>query len=484
MSVFVPIVLFGWIPVVLALFALMPPRWAFITAYLGAWMFLPMATYPIAGLPDYGKVTATNYAVLLATILFQSRRLLAVRFRWYDIPMVIYCACPFVTAMSNGLSVHDGLSMAILSTMIWGFPYFLARVYFDDWAGLKVLVLALLVAGAIYTPMCIWEIRMSPNLHSSLYGYHQHSFHQARRGSFWRPTVFMQHGLAVAMFMASAALAGLWLWWTKMTAKVGGLPMKWTVPAITATVIVSQSHLATLLMMLGIGVMALLRTSAGKLIMAALLLIPPVYMLSRTVGGWDGQLMLDVAEAMSKDRARSLEVRILSENALTTKALERPLFGWGAFGRYQVAGAVPDGMWVVTLGKFGLVGLLSFTSVLLLPPLLMLGWPRRAWREAALAPAVILALLLLLHMIDNLMNAMVNPLYMVFAGALGPVVATAKHAARKPAPAPGRIAAPHAPGRKLPVRPRAVAPLTARRVQPPLPPAIPPGLASHQDTPL
>ena len=47
--------MFGWIPAVLALFALFPPRRAVIISFLIAWLFLPMASFKLGGLPDYAR---------------------------------------------------------------------------------------------------------------------------------------------------------------------------------------------------------------------------------------------------------------------------------------------------------------------------------------------------------------------------------------------------------------------------------------------
>ena len=46
MNLLVPVTLFGWIPVAIALFLLLPPRRAVIVAFLLAWLFLPLETTP------------------------------------------------------------------------------------------------------------------------------------------------------------------------------------------------------------------------------------------------------------------------------------------------------------------------------------------------------------------------------------------------------------------------------------------------------
>ena len=51
MTILVPIALFGWIPVVLMIFSLLPPRRAVIAAFISAWLFLPMAGYSDSGVP-------------------------------------------------------------------------------------------------------------------------------------------------------------------------------------------------------------------------------------------------------------------------------------------------------------------------------------------------------------------------------------------------------------------------------------------------
>jgi hypothetical protein len=66
----VPIFLFSWPVVVLALFAWLPPRRAAIAAFLVGWLFLPISSFKLPGLPEYSKIFATNASVLLAILVF------------------------------------------------------------------------------------------------------------------------------------------------------------------------------------------------------------------------------------------------------------------------------------------------------------------------------------------------------------------------------------------------------------------------------
>ena len=67
-------------------------------------------------------------------------------------------------------------------------------------------------AALIYAPLCLLELRLSPQLHRWVYGYHQHDFVQTMRDGGYRPMVFMEHGLMVSFWMAAAALTAFWLW--------------------------------------------------------------------------------------------------------------------------------------------------------------------------------------------------------------------------------------------------------------------------------
>src|SRR5689334_22683904 len=100
----------AWVPVVLLLFSILPRHRAAAAAFVTGWLFLPVVTYPIAGLPDYSKITATCAAPLLAICIFDFRRLLRLRPYWADVPILIFCLCPFASALRNGLGIHEGLS--------------------------------------------------------------------------------------------------------------------------------------------------------------------------------------------------------------------------------------------------------------------------------------------------------------------------------------------------------------------------------------
>jgi hypothetical protein len=130
-------------------------------------------------------------------------------------------------------------------------------------------------------------------------------------------------------------------------------------------------------------------------------------------------------EAIDADRAQSVEFRIRNENLLLEKAQERPWLGWGRWGRARVFDdsgrdvTITDSLWVITLGTFGFLGLLAQWLSLAMPTVAFLWlFPARLWGDPRLAMAAVLAVALMVWIVDNLLNAMVTPIFPVIAGAL------------------------------------------------------------------
>ena len=104
------------------------------------------------------------------------------------------------------------------------------------------------------------------------------------------------------------------------------------------------------------------------------------------------------------------------------KALDRPLFGWGAWGRSRVfdsdSGAditISDGHWVGVLGVGGWVRYL-FEFGLLCVPLILLFLRCRQYDIGM--ESAILALVLAANLIDLIPNSGLTPLTWIIAGAL------------------------------------------------------------------
>ena len=401
MRLYGTIALYGYIPFALLLFALMRNRrHAVIAAYLIALQFLPMDSIKLPIL-ELSKVSACSVGVTLGILLFDFRRILTFRPRWYDIPMLAWCICPYITSIQNDLGAYDGASSMATQTLVWGVPYFVGRIYFTDLPALRELSIGIFIGAYVYIPFCLYEMKMSPQLHRMVYGHFQMDFSMSARMGGWRPMVFMQGGIALGMWMCMASMIGVWLWATKSVRQICGVPMGLLVIFLVIVSVLCRALSGVLFMMVGLSVLFWIQWLRNALPLYLLVFLAPIYMYVRASGAWDGQNLIDMAKhSFGEERAQSLETRILAENTLTAKAMDPsehdPWYGFGKWSpyltyapwrvghmvekvnpdtkeiyRYFKDDCPTDGMWVITLGTFGLLGLISATVTILLPVLLL-----------------------------------------------------------------------------------------------------------------
>lgn len=438
MTPFVPLMMFGWIPLVIALFKRMKPHHAVIAGFLLAWMFLPQYEYPLPGLPNYSKISAACYGILLASAIFNPSVFSEFKPSILDLPMGLWCFSSFASSVSNGLGAWDGGSAMLGKISMWGIPYFIGRLYFNRPEPLRDLVVGIFIGGLLYLPFTMYEVIMSPRLHKIIYGWHPHDFGQAKRGGGYRPVVFMQHGLMTAMWMTNAALSGLWLLYTGYLK--GLVPEKWkkvaplVVFGLLVGTIACKSTGALGLLFVGFGMLVFSRTTKKSTALMVLLLLPVPYVTLRGSGLWDGQRFIEaVARIASEERTGSLAFRLDNENILSEKAMIRPICGWGGWKRSFVLDenglpvSVPDGLWILALGQNGILGLASLLGAMMVPQLLFFRRiPPSTWRDPAWGMLLVLPVIIGLYMVDNLFNNMFNPVVLLAAGGLTGLTVTAQ----------------------------------------------------------
>jgi hypothetical protein len=444
MSVVVPFALFGWPAVVLLLFYLMRPRRAVIASVILAWLLLPVAGFKFSpGIPAYNKIVATCLGALLGIAIFDFRRLLSFRPRWVDLPMAVWCLSPFAASLSNDLGAYDGLSAMFGHVMGWGLPYLFGRIYFSNLIGIAELAVGIFMGGLLYVPLCLLEIRLSPQLHSWVYGFYQHDFSQTIRFGGWRPTVFMDHGLMVGMWMSMASLVGSWLWISGTLRSLFRVPLPWLCVPLLATTVLCKSFGALVLLLMGLVLMLGTRLGSIRIFVIALALLAPIYCAVRIPGLWSAGALTEASATVSNERAGSLKFRLDNEDILVAKAMKQPVFGWGAWGRGRVYDSegrdisVTDGLWIIELGNHGFVGLTAMLSVFMVALVgLIRAVPGEYWRHRLAAPAVALCVMVLLYELDCIFNALNNPIYTMGVGALACLrIGAVKRLVRAAAPA-------------------------------------------------
>ena len=127
---------------------------------------------------------------------------------------------------------------------------------------------------------------------------------------------------------------------------------------------------------------------------------------------------------MGPDRAQSLAFRLSNEEMLIRKTMERPLFGWGGWGRgkvYDEEGkdiTITDSLWIITFNNYGFWGTFWLYFALVLPSFLFLHRKIQEQGFVSSAPIAVLCIGSLLYVLDTLLNNMPNPIYMIMAGAV------------------------------------------------------------------
>lgn len=429
MTILVPLVLFSWIFVSIILFFKLKPHRAVLVSIIGGILFLPVAEYNFPGLPAFTKNSVVAIGLVLGGWLSGHRR--SANFHWsrYDIPILIWSICPIATSLANGLGWYDGLSGAWSNISTWGIPYIAGRIYFDSMSELHDLCLALLIGGLIYLPLCLYEIRMSPQLSNILYGFFPSDFVEHIRYGKFRPIVFMQHGLMVSLWMAATTTVAFWFWRSKEIRHIKGLPMVFVVIALAITTILCKSANGWTALILGCGSYYIYRSVKSPWPFRLILLFVPCYMLLRVLGGVSGTEIESMANYIfDAERVDSLAVRLYQEDIFIERTLGQPLLGWGGWGRGwpvdpntgTTIGSAIDALWLIIFNQRGILGLVSFYAQMSLAPWLVL---KSSLKDSFLTPfqmlvPVILSIIVILFLIDCLVNGMVNSIYFLISGAL------------------------------------------------------------------
>ena len=422
-------------PVISALiFRHLPPGRAIIACVLVAYLFLPPppAGFDFPLLPPLTKETIPNLVIILAClILYRGQIKLLPDTLTGKILVLVFVCSPMATVLTNGEPVFFGpLGLPALllregfSTMIQQFmlisPLLLARNFLRTADDQRDILKAIFVGGMVYSVLMLIEVRLSPQLNLWIYGYFQHNFDQMIRFGGFRPIVFLYHGLWVSFFAMTAAVAAIALARGTISRVALGF---WAAACYLLVVLVLSKSLGAIIYGLVLIPMVAVLSARMQIRVAALLaftaLAYPVFKGADLV---PQEVMLQQAEQIDQDRANSLRFRFQQETILLDRADEKPLFGWGLWGRNHIWDGVTsqiltvtDGRWIILIGVLGWVGFLAEFGILALPIILI--WRKTGQGEMSpwIGP---MCLMLGINLIDLIPNATLTPLTWLLAGAI------------------------------------------------------------------
>jgi hypothetical protein len=478
-NAFAILMLLAWMPLSVVAFRLLPPARACALCIVGGVLLLPAVGHlRLPGLAAFSKETIPPLWALVGLLLAHPRHVLRhPPLRGVEGLFFLVLLGALGTGLTNadglrfgsriipGVGLYETLHVVQYDVLTLVLPFYIGRLCYRGTGTVRELLLALVVGLLLYAPLILWESRMSPHLHAWIYGAAPIvDFNQTMRGGGWRPNVFFSHGLALAVFVATAVIAATPF--AKYRWPIHGWRYSRLAYGTTlALLVLCRSAGGFVYGAAGTALGWLGRSNALLRAASAVALLAVAYPFLRTWGLFPDGLLVGISERLAGwERAASLEFRFENETALMSRAMERPFFGWGPFGRAIVYDldtgdelAVRDGAWIILLGERGLVGFAGIFGPLLLPVLAAAARLRYRAESAERRFGATLAFIVAVAAVDLLPNGLFNFLPFFLAGALAGFNAGLAH--RTEAAATGRWSAGAAPRRPSPTR-RAPAPAT------------------------
>jgi hypothetical protein len=401
-------------------------------------LFLPeRVAIDLPGLPSIGKGECVVLLALLGALASGPRRLfIPFRELRVEVIFVLVSICCFLTALTNGDVLHygpitkpsmglkDGLSMSVSYLLNYGLPFYLAHALIRRPRDLSDLIKLVAAAGVLYSLFALVEMRMSPQWHKWIYGYHQFPIRHSYRFGGYRPAVFMPNGLSVSILIAAAGIAARSLGKAKL--RMFFVPVKSGMVSnyLLVILILCRSVGAGLLGLTFHAAVAGLRRRTLARVLTVLAVIVMIYPLTRVTGVFPSRSVVSLATLISEERADSLEFRFRHEDRIVEKARQRFLFGWGRHARgrvYDERGrniSITDSQWILWLSGRGVFTMCLLFAALYLPVLLAI---RRLPQIRSVSSQILLlgtAAIILLYSIDMLVNAAFVKFPYFLAGAL------------------------------------------------------------------
>ena len=435
------IALLVWPVVAMVIFTALGRERGLIWSTIVGYLFLPDGfELDLPALPSYAKFQAVTVGGLLGAFITRPKPTLhgatakappaasdpvVKNFVWGA--LILLLLGPFFTMLTNGepyiigTTVRPATGLGDVRGHLAVMAFFLAMFFLgqnilNTEAAHKELFRVMVLVGLAYSLLVLFELRMSPQLNRMVYGYFPHHWIQHLRGGGFRPIVFLDHGLSVGFFLTTAVLAGGAL--IRFCAKeerafyIVATIWLFVVLAISRNLGAFALALLFLPMVLGLTVRVQARIAA---IVAILFLVNP---LARHVYV---DPILAGAKMVSEARWQSLDFRFHHEEALLSRAEEKPAFGWGPRSRWRVHDetgqdvTVSDGTWIITFGKWGWAGYLGFFGLLSVPVLLLRRFSRR---QPLTTLATGFSIIIAVNLIYLIPNSTLSPITWLMAGGL------------------------------------------------------------------
>lgn len=425
--------LLSWPIIVFFLSAKLGAKRAAAWTVLGALLFLPTSgSFRIAaGIPVLDKISVTFLGLILLTFSYK-RTCLGIRSRLATIFFIGLTISPFLTAITNqdvtisggsiiaGLDWYEGIS-ATANQFFFIYSFLFARKYFTQNNDILLIMKVNVVGGLIYILPAALEIILSPFISRILYGIDTFIYVTDARYGGYRPIVLLGNGLNCSFFFAVACISSIVLYRIDARTSVASKAKSTVLFVMLGACKAAASFLYGCL---GLLLMSTLRSRSISTAAAIIALIAFFYPILRSNDLFPVQKATNIVSEFDVERAGSIRTRFEQEDALLQRASERPLFGWGRFGRNRVFDqggtdvTLSDGRWIIILGQYGYFGFIAEFGLILTVILRARAKIRSISDEAYTLPSAGLSLILSVILLDQLPNASISPWAYFICGSL------------------------------------------------------------------
>jgi hypothetical protein len=403
-------------------------------------LFLPeQVNFKLPLLPEFNKYRVENFALLFCVL---SRPQLPKVERWWYLVVAASFIGSYFTFRTNtetitsgivtmqGLNFKDGMYLA-LSDLTYGLlAAYIGMRCFHAERDVMYWVRCTAGVGLIYAALILFEVRMSPQLHTWIYGHPAFDdFGQSMRWGGYRPVVFMTHGLATSLFeLAPLMMAAVLTRFNMRIWKLSGRQAMWL---LFVTVLLCKSTGTWIYLAFAMPMARYASAKAMHRLAVIFAVIICLYPWMRATKVFPVEWLLDVAASISVERMESLKFRFDNEDVLLAHSMKKMWFGWSTsygrnmlFDEYGKLATTTDGGWLIALGNGGLVGLTTYLSVPVISILLTAKRSKRIRDPKLKIMVATLNLYLSIMWVDILPNGTFTLLPFFLGGALCSITRT------------------------------------------------------------
>ena len=346
---------------------------------VGGYMFLPAATVidpPL--LPALGKDQIAGISALIGCLFVKRINVYYLgRTSLQKFLILFLTVIPLINVFFNtepvfdgekfnpGLTPYDSIT-SIIAQYLFFLPYIVGISVVSSYKDITKLINLFVYAGLIYSVFALIEIRLSPQLHTWIYGFFPHSFAQQIRMGGFRPVAFMGHGLLVAMFfMCCAALAFIKARYIERSRA----SLNYAIFGFITLVLFLCKTVSAFIWLIVFLAIFFIARYAGTKVLWAMFFAFLAYPLLSILGFIPYESILEIASSFSEDKYGSLNLRFMNEIQLLAHTQEKWFIGWGGWNRNRLHDSVTDGYWIIAYSKYGFFYFAAIFSLFIAPAL-------------------------------------------------------------------------------------------------------------------